>query len=82
MKNAKLKFLSVTLFSLLMSAAFANQVDDDYAANKVGAAYQSQCKKEHKCWHAPEIDPAQALNALALLGGTVAIARGNRRKKK
>lgn len=30
---------------------------------------------------APEIDPAQALGALALLGGTVAIIRGYRRKK-
>ena len=31
---------------------------------------------------APEIDPAQAMGALALLGGTVAIIRGYRRKKK
>jgi hypothetical protein len=31
---------------------------------------------------APEIDPAQALGALALLGGTMAIIRGYRRKKK
>jgi hypothetical protein len=30
---------------------------------------------------APEIDPAQTLGALALLGGTVAIIRGYRRKK-
>ena len=30
---------------------------------------------------APEIDPAQALGALALLGGSVAIMRGYRRKK-
>jgi hypothetical protein len=30
---------------------------------------------------APEIDPGQALGALALLGGTVAIIRGYRRKK-
>jgi hypothetical protein len=30
---------------------------------------------------APEIDPAQALGALALLSGTVAIIRGYRRKK-
>jgi len=31
---------------------------------------------------APEIDPAQALGALTLLGGTVAIIRGYRRRKK
>jgi hypothetical protein len=30
---------------------------------------------------APEIDPAQALGALTLLGGAVAIIRGYRRKK-
>jgi hypothetical protein len=30
---------------------------------------------------APEIDPAQGLGALALLGGTVAIIRGYRRRK-
>jgi hypothetical protein len=30
---------------------------------------------------APEIDPAQAFGALVLLGGTVAIIRGYRRKK-
>jgi hypothetical protein len=30
---------------------------------------------------APEIDPAQVLGALALLGGTVAIIRGYRRRK-
>jgi len=31
---------------------------------------------------APEIDPAQAMGALALLGGTIAIVRGYRRSKK
>jgi hypothetical protein len=31
---------------------------------------------------APEIDPAQALRALALLGGTIAIVRGYRDRKK
>jgi len=31
---------------------------------------------------APEIDPAQALGALAVLSGTVAIIRGYRRNKK
>jgi hypothetical protein len=81
MKNAKLKFLSMTLLSLVMSAAFANQVDDDFAANKFSEAYAHKCHQRH-CWRAPEIDPAQAMNALALLGGTLAIVRGNRRKKK
>jgi hypothetical protein len=30
---------------------------------------------------APEIDPAQALGAVALMSGTVAIIRGYRRKR-
>lgn len=32
------------------------------------------------CMSAPEIDPASAMGALALLGGTVAILRGRRKK--
>lgn len=45
---------------------------------------------EHRCRHdgdegrhcmsAPEIDPGSAMGALALLGGTVAILRGRRKK--
>lgn len=34
------------------------------------------------CVSAPEIDPGQALGALTLLTGTVAIVRGYRRRKK
>jgi hypothetical protein len=39
------------------------------------------CQHDRHCWSAPEIDPAQAMGALALLGGTIAIVRGYRRKK-
>ncbi len=35
-----------------------------------------------KCVSAPEIDPAQALGALTLLTGAVAVMRGFRRKGK
>jgi len=34
------------------------------------------------CVKAPEIDPVQALGALTLLSGTVAIIRGYRRRQK
>jgi len=34
------------------------------------------------CVSAPEIDPAQALGALTLLTGTIAVVRGYRRRKK
>ena len=36
---------------------------------------------DRRCVSAPEIDPAQALAALTLLGGAVAIVRGYRRRK-
>jgi hypothetical protein len=36
---------------------------------------------DRSCVSAPEIDPAQAMGALALLGGTIAIIRGYRRRK-
>jgi hypothetical protein len=34
-----------------------------------------------RCMSAPEIDPASAMGALALLSGTIAIVRGRRSKK-
>lgn len=37
---------------------------------------------DRSCVSAPEIDPAQAMGALTLLGGTIAIVRGYRRRKK
>ncbi len=40
-----------------------------------------RCHESRHCWSAPEIDPGQALGALTLLAGTVAIVRAYRRKK-
>jgi hypothetical protein len=58
-----------------------------FAANP--ALARDSDKDEHRChgnsrWcvSAPEIDPGQALGALTLLSGTVAIIRGYRRRKK
>jgi hypothetical protein len=36
---------------------------------------------ERACVAAPEIDPTQALSALMLLGGSVAVLRGRRKNK-
>jgi len=68
MNKTKTTVVSLALLSLVASFAVAKDKDDGY--------------DKHHRWSAPEIDPGQALGALALLGGTVAIVRGYRRKKK
>ena len=70
MNKTKTTVVSLALLSLVASFAVAKEKDDGYDKDK------------HHHWSAPEIDPGQALGALALLGGTVAIVRGYRRKKK
>lgn len=71
MNKTKTTLVSLALLSLVASFAVAKDKDD-------GDSWD----KHHKHWSAPEIDPGQALGALALLSGTVAIVRGYRRKKK
>lgn len=43
---------------------------------------ENHCRRDEgrHCMSAPEIDPGSAMGALALLGGTVAILRGRRKK--
>jgi hypothetical protein len=77
-KMKKTTLVSVTLLSLAANLALA-----------AGRVYEAH---DHEPWHdqprddravsAPEIDPGQAIGALVLLGGTIAIVRGYRRKKK
>jgi hypothetical protein len=80
----KTSVVSVTLLSLAANFALAAGGDDQGQDNQVGI-YQVH---DHEPWHdqgavsAPEIDPGQAMGALLLLGGTVAILRGYRRNKK
>jgi len=74
MNKIKTSVVSLALLSLAGNFAVARDRDwhDDH-----------RCHGESRhCWSAPEIDPAQALGALSLLGGTVAIIRGYRRRKK
>ena len=66
MAKTTTKTLLAVLLSLIASAALSQ----NQGGNNQGAV------------SAPEIDPAQALGALALLGGTLAIIRGYRHKKK
>ncbi|HKA55782.1 MAG TPA: hypothetical protein VKJ47_19190 [Candidatus Binatia bacterium] len=78
----KTTVVSLTLLSLAANLALAS-----------GGVYQAH---NHEPWHdqrhhdqqhddrtvsAPEIDPGQAMGALTLLGGAIAIVRGYRRKK-
>ena len=66
----KTTLISVTVVALAANVAVAKE-------------HEQSCHGENRgCVSAPEIDPAQAMGALALLGGTVAIVRGYRRRKK
>ena len=67
----KTSLISITLLSLAANFAVSHDRDDQ------------RCHGDsRRCLSAPEIDPAQAIGALTLLGGTVAIVRGYRRRKK
>jgi len=81
MKKNKM-IISLMLLSLAATIAVAKDRDDDH-----------HCRGHHDCrdhddhtWvadpvAAPEIDPAQGLNALMLLAGAVAILRASRESK-
>jgi hypothetical protein len=76
MAKTTTKTLLVALLSLAASTALSqnNQGQDN--------DNQGQNYRGGRTVSAPEFDPGQALGALALLGGTFAIIRGYRRKKK
>ena len=71
MKNVTAKTFLVTLLSLAASTALAQ--------NNQG---QNNNNQGQNVVRAPEISPAEAMGALALLGGAVAIVRGYRRRQK
>jgi hypothetical protein len=66
--------ISVMLLTLAGTSAFADGRD-------VGRDHRWHNCQERACVAAPEIDPTQALSALMLLGGSVAVLRGRRKKK-
>jgi hypothetical protein len=78
----KARIVSVPLLSLVASLALAgtgdSQGDNNQGHNDHGHAWGH----DQRAVSAPEIDPGQAIGALVLLGGTLAIIRGYRAKKK
>ena len=68
----KRTIFAMALLSLAANLAVARDIGEE----------QHRCHESHWCMSAPEIDPGQAVGALALLGGTLAIVRGYRRRKK
>jgi hypothetical protein len=81
----KTTLISVSLLALAANFAVASDQEEHHLARD-GHHWdrdQHYCHGDNSsCVSAPEIDPAQAMSALALLGGTIAIVRGYRRKKK
>ncbi len=81
MKNPKTKIISLILLSLAATLALAK---DKGGGEALRDRDDHRCHGEggRSCVSAPEIDPGQAIGALTLLGGTLAIVRGYRRGKK
>ena len=82
----KTTLIPIALLSLVTSIAFAGD-REVFAHDREAFAHDWDDQRCHgdsrRCVsEAPEIDPAQAIGALTLLGGTVAIVRGYRRRKK
>ena len=75
-----IKTTTKTLFVALLSLAASTALSQDNQGQNNN--YQGQNYQGRNYTSAPEIDPVQALGALTLLGGTVAVIRGYRRKKK
>ena len=81
----KTSLISITLLSLAANFAVAHD-RDVVAHDRNTVSHDRDDQRCHgdsrRCVSAPEIDPAQAIGALTLLGGAVAIVRGYRRRKK
>lgn len=74
----KARIVSVPLLSLVASLALGvSQGDNKQRHDEHGHAWGH----DQRAVSAPAIEPGQAMGALVLLGGTLAIIRGYRRKK-
>jgi len=77
----KTRIVSAPLLSLVASLALAGD-GNSQGENKQGHDdHVHAWGQNQRAVSAPEIDPAQAMGALVLLGGAVAIIRGYRGKK-
>ena len=91
-KKKNMKKTTTTVISLLLLSFATNLAtardqyrgDDHHftSAREYDRDDNRGCRGDRRCVSAPEIDPGQGLGALTLLGGTVAIFRGFRRRKK
>lgn len=90
MKKTHISIVTLALLSFAAHVAFAKDdrdpyrpVSDHFAPAKDRNDWKdSGCHGDSShCLSAPEIDPGQALGALTLLTGTLAIVRGYRRRK-
>jgi hypothetical protein len=77
MKNLTAKTFLVALLALAASTA-VSQNQDNQGQNDNNQGWSGAPTRVP----APEINPAEAMAALTLLGGAVAIVRGYRRRKK
>jgi hypothetical protein len=75
MKNIAAKSLLVTLLSLAASSAMSQNNQGQNNNDQGWSPTPTRVR-------APEISPAEAVGALTLLGGAIAIVRGFRRKQK
>jgi len=89
MNKTKIGMFALALLSFSANSALAKDSRADYRPPSQHFApprdrddRNDRCHDDgRRCLSAPEIDPGQALGALTLLAGTVAIVRGYRRKK-
>lgn len=68
----------ITISVMLLTLAGGSAVADDGGFDH--HRHDDHCRGR-ACVAAPEIDPTQAVSALMLLGGSVAVLRGRRKKK-
>jgi len=79
--ECRVRKLTKTTAKVLFAAFVSVAASVAISQNNQGQNNNDQGQNNQRPVAAPEIDPGQAMGALALLSGTVAIIRGYRRKK-
>jgi hypothetical protein len=77
----KARIVSMPLLSLVAGLALAGDANSQGDNNQGHKDHGHAWGDDRRAVSAPEIDPGQAMGALVLLGGAMAIIRGYRRKK-